>query len=80
MWRRWRGSGSADPVHRPTRSRTHLHQQQTVGTLLVADVEDFHARLLAAGSGELVGQVDLPGRPRWSVYDADADRFCCQHP
>jgi DNA-binding beta-propeller fold protein YncE len=45
------------------------------GTLLVADVEDFRAGLLSAGSGELVGNVDLPGRPRWCVYDAAADRF-----
>ena len=45
------------------------------GTLLVADVEGFHARLLAAASGELVGQVELPGRPRWCVYAAAADRF-----
>ena len=45
------------------------------GTLLVADVEDFRARLLTASSGELIGQVELPGRPRWCVYDAAADRF-----
>ena len=45
------------------------------GTLLVCDVEDFRARLLSTGSGELVGEVDLPGRPRWCVYDAAADRF-----
>jgi len=45
------------------------------GMLLVADVQDFRARLLLPGSGELVGQVDLPGRPRWCVYDANGDRF-----
>jgi YVTN family beta-propeller protein len=45
------------------------------GILLVADVEDFRGRMLSPGSGDLVGQVDLPGRPRWCVYDADADRF-----
>jgi len=45
------------------------------GTLLVADVEGFQARLLAAGGGELVGQIELPGQPRWCVYDAAADRF-----
>ena len=45
------------------------------GMLLVAAVQDFRARLLLPGSGELVGQVDLPGRPRWSVYDAHGDRF-----
>ena len=44
------------------------------GTLLVADVEDFHARLHRT-SGDLVGQVELPGRPRWCVYDSAADRF-----
>jgi YVTN family beta-propeller protein len=43
-------------------------------TLLVADVQDFRARLHRAG-GELVGEVELPGRPRWCVYDSAADRF-----
>lgn len=45
------------------------------GMLLIADVQDFRARLLFPGTGEAVGQVDLPGRPRWCVYDADANRF-----
>ena len=45
------------------------------GTLLVADVEDFQGRLLAAAGGELIGQIELPGRPRWCVYDGAADRF-----
>ena len=43
-------------------------------TLLVADVEDFHARLHRLDGG-LTGAVRLPGRPRWCVYDAEADRF-----
>jgi DNA-binding beta-propeller fold protein YncE len=44
------------------------------GTLLVADVEDFRARLHRT-SGDLVGEVELPGRPRWCVYDSAANRF-----
>jgi YVTN family beta-propeller protein len=43
-------------------------------TLLVADVEDFRARLHRP-DGELAGLVVLPGRPRWTVYDAAADRY-----
>jgi DNA-binding beta-propeller fold protein YncE len=45
------------------------------GTLLVADVEDDCARLHHVGGDELAGLVELPGRPRWSVYDAAGDRF-----
>jgi DNA-binding beta-propeller fold protein YncE len=45
------------------------------GTLLVADVEDSRARLHRVNSGEPAGDVQLPGRPRWCVYDAAADRF-----
>src|SRR5207247_2878744 len=51
-----------------------LAWNRRAGLLLVADVEDFHARLHRSG-GELVGQVELPGRPRWCVYDSEADRF-----
>jgi DNA-binding beta-propeller fold protein YncE len=43
--------------------------------LLVADVEQRSARLFDVGSGDHVGQVALPGRPRWCVHDAEADRF-----
>lgn len=43
--------------------------------LLVADVEDFHARLIDPRSGTVVTKVELPGRPRWCVYDVDHDRF-----
>ena len=45
------------------------------GMLLIADVQDFRARLLFPGTGEAFGQVDLLGRPRWCVHDADANRF-----
>ena len=45
------------------------------GTLLVADVEDFRARLHRADTAELIGHVELPGRPRWCVYDSAGDRF-----
>ena len=43
--------------------------------LLAADVGDFSARLLNPHSGETVGQAELPGRPRWCVYDHPGDRF-----
>jgi DNA-binding beta-propeller fold protein YncE len=43
--------------------------------LLVADVEVCDARLFDVGSGDQVGQVGLPGRPRWCVYDPRTDRF-----
>jgi DNA-binding beta-propeller fold protein YncE len=43
--------------------------------LLTADVQDSSARLLDIWTGENVGQVDLPGRPRWCVYDPERDRF-----
>lgn len=42
--------------------------------LLAADVEDLSARLLDPTSGEQA-RVDLPGRPRWCVYDREEDRF-----
>ena len=45
------------------------------GMLLVADVHDFRARAVIAASGELAADVELPGRPRWCVHDAAADRF-----
>lgn len=44
------------------------------GTLLVADVEDFRARLHRVDGGA-ASDVQLPGRPRWCVHDAEADRF-----
>ena len=43
--------------------------------LLTADVLDFSARLLDPRSGETVGQAELPGRPRWCIYDRRGDRF-----
>src|SRR5262245_13078863 len=42
--------------------------------LLVADVEDFRARLVEP-SGVSVGGALLPGRPRWCVFDRARDRF-----
>ena len=51
-----------------------LAWNQRAGTLLVADVEDFHARLHRMDGG-VAGDVVLPGRPRWCVHDAQADRF-----
>lgn len=43
--------------------------------LLVADVQDFRARLVDAYAGSVVSDAALPGRPRWCVYDPGADRF-----
>jgi len=44
------------------------------GQLLVADVEDYQARLLKP-SGTSIGGTLLPGRPRWCVFDRSRDRF-----
>ncbi len=43
--------------------------------LLVADVQENRARLVDHQAGEVVAQVELPGRPRWAVYHQAADRF-----
>jgi DNA-binding beta-propeller fold protein YncE len=45
------------------------------GQLLVADVETFDARLLDPHSGVCPVVHQLPGRPRWTVYDAPRRRF-----
>ena len=43
--------------------------------LLVADVEDFQARLIEPSSGNIVSEIKLAGRPRWCVYDHSSDCF-----
>lgn len=43
--------------------------------LLVADVEDLTARLVDPRNGNGIARVGLPGRPRWTVYDPEPDRF-----
>lgn len=43
--------------------------------LLVADVGDNSARILDPTSTQVLSTISLPGRPRWSVYDARLDRF-----
>jgi len=43
--------------------------------LLVADVQDHRARLLDPETGRVVTTVELPGRPRWCLYDRQGDRF-----
>ena len=43
--------------------------------LLVADVEDFQARLIDISSGQIISTIKLPGRPRWCVYDCNRDCF-----
>jgi DNA-binding beta-propeller fold protein YncE len=42
--------------------------------LLVADVEDFRARIFSLDGG-LVAMTALSGRPRWCVYDRARDRY-----
>ncbi len=43
--------------------------------LLVADVLDLRARLADPHSRHVVKEAQLPGRPRWCVYDPRGDRF-----
>jgi DNA-binding beta-propeller fold protein YncE len=43
--------------------------------LLVADVQDKRARLVDPSVGHILAQLDLPGRPRWTVYHREGDRF-----
>jgi DNA-binding beta-propeller fold protein YncE len=43
--------------------------------LLVADVQDFRARLVDPHAASVVTDTELPGRPRWCVYDSAGDRF-----
>src|SRR6266849_4495906 len=41
---------------------------------MVADVEENSARLLDSGTGASLVFAELPGRPRWCVYDAPRER------
>jgi len=43
--------------------------------LLVADVDDFRARLVDYPQCRVLTDVLLPGRPRWGIYDDHTDRF-----
>lgn len=43
--------------------------------VLVADVQDNQARLVAPQEGQIVAAVELPGRPRWCVYHAAMHAF-----
>jgi DNA-binding beta-propeller fold protein YncE len=45
------------------------------GQLLVADVEDYQARLVDPVTGTTLASTPLPGRPRWCVFDSARDRF-----
>ncbi len=45
------------------------------GHLLVADVQENQAYLVDPQAGEVMAQVELPGRPRWAVYHQARDRF-----
>jgi DNA-binding beta-propeller fold protein YncE len=43
--------------------------------LLVADVQENRARLVDPQAGEVMAEVELPGRPRWAVYHQTRDHF-----
>jgi YVTN family beta-propeller protein len=43
--------------------------------LLVADVQENLARLVDPQAGEVMAEMELPGRPRWAVYHQARDRF-----
>jgi DNA-binding beta-propeller fold protein YncE len=43
--------------------------------LLVADVQDNQARIIDPVAGKILVTTQLPGRPRWCVYDRTGDQF-----
>jgi DNA-binding beta-propeller fold protein YncE len=43
--------------------------------LLVADVQENRAHLVNQEGGEVITQVQLPGRPRWAVYHQESGHF-----
>ncbi len=43
--------------------------------LLTADVEDLQARILIPETGEITGNIKLPGRPRWCKYSQRTNSF-----
>jgi DNA-binding beta-propeller fold protein YncE len=43
--------------------------------LLVADVQTYDARLIDPQTGMCLAVHEVPGRPRWCVYDAPRERF-----
>ena len=43
--------------------------------LLVADVQTYDGRLIDPRTGACLTVHELPGRPRWCVYDAPRERF-----
>ncbi len=43
--------------------------------LLVADIQDNMARLVDPHAGSILGAMDLPGRPRWAMYQGAVDHF-----
>ena len=45
------------------------------GRLLVADVEDHRARIVDPRDAREVATTALPGRPRWCLYQREADRY-----
>ena len=45
------------------------------GQLLVADTQEHSARLVDPRTGAGLAVAELPGRPRWCIWDAPRDRF-----
>jgi DNA-binding beta-propeller fold protein YncE len=43
--------------------------------LLVADVQENRAQLVDPQRGDVISQVELPGRPRWAVYHQRSGHF-----
>ncbi len=56
---------------RPNGLAWDLHRKH----LLVADVQENRAHLVDPQRGEVIAQVQLPGRPRWAVYHQASGRF-----
>ena len=52
-----------------------LAYDQRGGRLLVADINDHSARLLAPRDGRTLWATQLPGRPLWCGFDRAGDRF-----
>lgn len=56
---------------RPNGLAWDLHRKH----LLVADVQENRAQLVDPQAGDVIAQVELPGRPRWAVYQRGSGRF-----
>jgi DNA-binding beta-propeller fold protein YncE len=80
-----RGAGEVlfiDPVELAVESRVSvggrpngLAWDSRRGRVLVADVAGNSFSIVSPSDRRIVGAAALPGRPRWTVYDAEKDRF-----